>query len=294
MVPRVAAIHSAKVRCFCSKTGTSAPASRAAPPWAISLAIWICAASGSMSGNNRVPSSAAGSILRVSVYAAALSRIAARLLNARVQVGTVAVYMVRDIGSGRLACCGELPQYVLQDPAMLVVVEFLRGIDAQARLELRGLTAIGLGDDFDEFRRAAVEPRDFKGFLAGEPEAVRILTFLELQGQYAHADQVGAVNALEALGDHCLDSQQHRALGRPVARAAGTVFFPGENHQRRTRRLVFDRRVENGHLLAAGDVQGHAAFRARQQEVAQPDVGKGAAHHHFVVAAAPLPTSGCA
>ncbi len=102
MVARVAAIHSARLRSFASKTGTSAPARRAAPPWAMSLAMWICVASGNISGNSRVPSNILGSILRTSACAAAFSKIAARLPRARVQVGTAAVCMVRDMAQAAL------------------------------------------------------------------------------------------------------------------------------------------------------------------------------------------------
>ena len=52
---------------------------------------------------------------------------------------------------------------------------------------------------------------------------------LELQRQHAHADQVRAVDALEALDDHRLDPEQQRALGRPVARRAGAVFLAAED-----------------------------------------------------------------
>ena len=45
------------------------------------------------------------------------------------------------------------------------------------------------------------------------------------------------------------------------------------------------RRVEDGHLLAAGQVAGVAALGAGGELVAQPDVGEGAADHHLVVAA---------
>src|SRR3984957_3024215 len=103
--------------------------------------------------------------------------------------------------SGRLAGCGELPQYVVQNPAVLVVVEFLRGIDAQARLELRGGAVIGSGNDPDRLLRAAVESGDFKSLLAAQTQGLRVMAPLVLQRQHAHADQVGAVDALEALGD---------------------------------------------------------------------------------------------
>src|ERR1700691_2732056 len=98
--------------------------------------------------------------------------------------------------SGRLAGCGELPQYVVQNSAVLVVVELLRRIDAQARLELRGIAVISSGNDLDRLRRAAVESDDFKSFLAAQAQGLRVLTRLVLQVQHAHADQVGAVDAL--------------------------------------------------------------------------------------------------
>ena len=49
------------------------------------------------------------------------------------------------------------------------------------------------------------------------PSDAALSPSLELQRQHAHADQVAAVDALEALGDHGLDAQQQRALGGPVA-----------------------------------------------------------------------------
>ena len=48
---------------------------------------------------------------------------------------------------------------------------------------------------------------------------------------------------------------------------------------------VAHRRRVNRHLLVGRLVHGPAAFGARRKLVAQADVGKGAAHHHFVVAA---------
>ena len=51
--------------------------------------------------------------------------------------------------------------------------------------------------------------------IRGDERLPRIAGF-ELQRQHAHADQVAAVNALEAAGDHRLDAQQLCALGGPV------------------------------------------------------------------------------
>ena len=55
------------------------------------------------------------------------------------------------------------------------------------------------------------------------------------QRQDAHADQVRAVDALEARRQHRADAQQALALGRPVARRAGAVALAGDQHDRRRR-----------------------------------------------------------
>ena len=107
---------------------------------------------------------------------------------------------------------------------------------------------------------------------------------LELQRQYAHAYQVGAVNALEAFRQYRFDPQQVGTFGGPVAARAGAVFLAGDHHQRRAFLLVAHRRVVDRQLLATGHVQGVATFFARQHFVADADVGEGAAHHHFMVA----------
>ena len=71
-----------------------------------------------------------------------------------------------------------------------------------------------------------------RALAAVELEGLAVGAVLELQRQHAHADEVGAVDALEALDDHGADAEQSRALGRPVARRAGAVFLAGEDHQR--------------------------------------------------------------
>ena len=108
----------------------------------------------------------------------------------------------------------------------------------------------------------------------------------KLQRQHAHADQIRAMNALEAFGDHGAHAQQQRALGGPIARGAGAVFLARDDQQRRAFLLVLHRGVVDEHLLAGGDVRGPAAFGAGGELVAQTNVGERAAHHHFVVAAA--------
>jgi len=81
-------------------------------------------------------------------------------------------------------------------------------------------------------RHAAGDTGDRDGLLAGEAVAGGILAGQELQRQDAHADEVGAVDALEAPGDHGADAEQQGALRGPVARAAATVELAGDDDER--------------------------------------------------------------
>ena len=66
------------------------------------------------------------------------------------------------------------------------------------------------------------------------------------------------------------------------------VFAAGENDEWGTFLLVLHRSIEDGHLLATRLVaSSQPPFSARRKPVAQANVGKGAAHHDLVVAAAP-------
>ncbi len=99
------------------------------------------------------------------------------------------------------------------------------------------------------------------------------------------------MDALEALRDHGAHPEQLGALRRPVARGAGAVLLAGEHDQRHPLLLVAHRRVVDRQLLAVRQVHRHTAFGQRRsvggpQQVADADVGEGAAHHHLVVAAA--------
>src|SRR5438552_14371087 len=100
------------------------------------------------------------------------------------------------------------------------------------------------------------------------------------------------MDALEAAADDGIDAEELPALGRPVARAAGTVFFAGEDHGRRTARDVGHGGVVNRHLLAFRLQDGDSALDApairlrRQHQILDAHVSEGAAHHHLVIATA--------
>src|SRR5690606_38649553 len=84
--------------------------------------------------------------------------------------------------------------------------------------------------------------------------------------------------------DHRPYAKQVGPLGCPVAARAGAVFLTGNDDERRAVLRVLHRRVVDRHGLAA--VLRHPTFDAGNHLVANADVGEGAAHHDFVVAAA--------
>ena len=69
----------------------------------------------------------------------------------------------------------ELPQHIVQDAAVLVVLEFLRRIDAQAHLELGRLAVVGPGEHFDGLRRATLQADDVEGLPPLKPETLGVL-----------------------------------------------------------------------------------------------------------------------
>ena len=102
---------------------------------------------------------------------------------------------------------------------------------------------------------AAFKTLDVKRFLSGEPKRFCVFTGLELERQHAHADQVGAVDALERIRQSLLSppaasvplAAQSRLdpvpYSLPASTTSGDALF-----------LVFHRRVEDGHLLAIRQV----------------------------------------
>src|SRR5699024_23818 len=122
----------------------------------------------------------------------------------------------------------------------------------------------------------AVESERISGFAGGE-----------LQRQNTHADQVRAVDTLEALGDDGFDTEQLGALGSPVTRGSRAVLLATEDDQRGAGGLivhggVVDRRLRSALLR---EVAGEATLDSIEELVLQTDVREGSADHDFVVAA---------
>src|SRR5215207_10741344 len=125
----------------------------------------------------------------------------------------------------------ELTQHVLQDAAVAEVFELVERIDAADERHLldlavrRGdlggelLSRLQLaGDAAQRHRLVALEAERGPRGLADEDER-----------HHAHADEVRAVDALEALGDDGPDAEEVRALGGPIAGRTGAVLLAGED-----------------------------------------------------------------
>src|SRR5829696_2906598 len=192
-----------------------------------------------------------------------------------------------DMGSSRFLAllCEHLAQDGLQDAAITEVLDLDRGVHAGLYRELL-LFAFVAGDlDGQLFARLeAGKASDVEGFVARETKRFCALALGELQGQHAHADQVRAVDALEALRDDGPHPEQERTLRRPVARRTGPVFLAGQDDKRHVFLAVSQTRLVDRGLFPIGEVEGVAALFVHEL-VAQPDVAERAAYHNLVVAA---------
>src|SRR6266581_4085540 len=188
----------------------------------------------------------------------------------------------------------KIAQHERQDAAVLVVVHLDRRVDAQQQ---RDFLRAAVGSP-DHERRVLLRPdlaldaANVQGLVAFDPERRDRVAAFELEGEHTHADEVRAMDALEALHDHRAHAEQQRALRRPVARAARPVLLAAEHHGRDAFGDVFHRRLVDRHLLAGRLVDSDAAFGARavglhrKHQVLDAHVAEGAAHHDLVVAAA--------
>jgi hypothetical protein len=84
-----------------------------------------------------------------------------------------------------------------------------------------------------------------------EIEKSGVLPPPQLQRQDAHADQVGAVDALEALGDDGADAEQLRPLAAQSREEPEPYSLPARTTSG-TPRSAYARGVVDGHLLAVG------------------------------------------
>ena len=157
-------------------------------------------------------------------------------------------------------------------------------VDPSARGKADDLAVVSHGLNVDPLTGLdGLQAADREALAAAQAEQRRVLTGHVLHRQNAHADQVGAVDALEALGDHGAYAQKQRSLGGPVARRAGAVLLAREHDERHALRPVLLSRVEDRDLGAIGEVPRPVTL-ARGKSVAKADVAERPPLHHLVVA----------
>src|SRR6516225_2382756 len=112
----------------------------------------------------------------------------------------------------------QLPQHVLQNSAVLEVLDLLRRVDADPGLELL-FRSIGSGGNHIQRASALelrseqrLETREIEHFLAGQSKRFRALLLIDLEPHNPPAHEIATVNALEALGNHHAYAEQIRYL----------------------------------------------------------------------------------
>src|SRR5688572_33027789 len=113
---------------------------------------------------------------------------------------------------------------------MLVILQFVRGIDTANRFDRLGLALI-LHHHHESLSglETAGDSGDIECLEAGEAEARDILAREELERKNSHAHEIAPMNPFVALRDNRLDSKQSRSFRGPISRRTGTVFLAGED-----------------------------------------------------------------
>src|SRR5437763_8141523 len=116
----------------------------------------------------------------------------------------------------------QLAQHVLENPPVAVVVGLLGGIDSDLGAEFdAGAVRIDRPDsDLGGHGIGGAdssEAGDGVGLRSSEAERIGAGSVGELEGKDAHADEVGSVDALEALRQDGAHTKEEGPLRRPVA-----------------------------------------------------------------------------
>src|SRR6478752_9312470 len=105
----------------------------------------------------------------------------------------------------------------MQDAAVSIIFELIERIDAAQQRDATQRSVAG-----DDFRRQllarfqlALQPPYSYGLVALEPQRRPRGAVLEGQRQHAHSDEIGAMDALEALADHGAHPEQPGSFRGP-------------------------------------------------------------------------------
>src|SRR5438309_10778883 len=110
---------------------------------------------------------------------------------------------------------------------MLQVVDIDRAVDPRDRAEREFLSRLAAHPHSHvlAWLHRSSQAQDVKRFSTGESQASGALAWHELQWENPHANEIAAMDSLEAFRDRCFYAQQQRPLRRPVSRATRPVLF---------------------------------------------------------------------
>src|ERR1700741_3446063 len=113
--------------------------------------------------------------------------------------------------------CDQLAQDVREYAAVAVILSFLRSINARFCFKLDSFPVRPRGCDFHIAARSkcGCNTRYREGLLPRHRERIAVVGGSELQRQNTHLQEIGAMNSLEAFGDHRANTKQERSFGSP-------------------------------------------------------------------------------
>ncbi len=184
----------------------------------------------------------------------------------------------------------ELAKDELQYPAVPVVEGLLGGVDPHKCREFHRPSPLPHYPHFHAppvaaARNGIAQSFHVENVLAGQSKRLDGVARAELQRQNPHSDEIRAVDAFVAFGDHHPDPLQMRPFGRPVAARPRAVLLPRKDDEGRPLFLVPHGGIIDRHDLAARQMPGESPLDLRDEAVADAHVGEGATHHHLMVAA---------
>ena len=174
----------------------------------------------------------------------------------------------------------------MQHAAMFDVFNLDRGIDAALEGDvLHG--SVGHRDGAWHLLEwlDGIEARDRDSLVPAQAKGLAAVPVCEFKRNHAHAHKVGAVDTLEAFAITALTPRSAVPLAAQSREEPAPYCSPPKITKRRACGLMRHGRVIDRGLRAVRPF-GVATFNAVQHLVLDADVGEGAAHHDFVVAAA--------
>src|SRR5699024_12494154 len=120
---------------------------------------------------------------------------------------------------------------------------------------------------------------------AGQAKRISIFTLSKLEWQYSHHHKVGTVDTFVTGSDHRFNTEEVCTFSCPVTAGAHSVVIAGNYGKTGAILFIFHGCIINAHHFARRPVSRKSAFSARSNFVADTDVCKRTAHHHFMVTA---------